>query len=211
MRFAVLALLLVGCYGYPRGGRRAHHVVTAVGIGGGRRSVGGVQSAEMSAVASSSAVVNGGGTRYLSPSGHGGGVQFEVLSGSGSPGLSVKALDAVYAYEYVAGDGLVSLVGFAGPSRTSAKAVNYCYSAPKSLLQCSGPGVHWPEPPDLDDYNGVAWGGVAGLTAGVRLGSLLVGGELTWRATRPSGDTHVGWNQSLSAQLRVGLDIAVAQ
>jgi hypothetical protein len=205
---ALLALATIGCYGVPRGGRRVHHVQIDVAIGGGERRTTGVRDdAELARVARSPVMTTGPELRLLTASGHGGGIRLESASSQDGPSLSVDAVEAVYAYERVAADGVLSLVGFAGPSRTRAHVAHYCYSDPSGILDPCG---KWPPPPDLHAYDHVAWGGVLGIDGSARLGSVLVGLELAWRATRPVEDSPVGWNHMVMAQARVGLDIALA-
>jgi hypothetical protein len=206
---ALLGLATIGCYGVPRGGKRVHHAQIGVAIGGGERRTSGVRDdAELARVARSPVMTTAPELRVLTASGHGGGVRIESAGSQDGPTLRVKAIEAVYAYEHVAGDGVLSLVGFAGPSRTRAKVAQYCYSSPSSILDPCG---NWPPPPDLHAYDHVAWGGVLGIDGSARLGSLLVGIELAWRATRPVEDSPVGWNHMVMAQARIGLDIALAQ
>jgi hypothetical protein len=206
----LLGFVTIACHGYPRGGRRAHHVQLDVGLGAGERRTTGVRDdPELSAVAASAITSTSPGVRWFSPSGHGGGLRMDSSRGDDGPTLRVKAIDATYAYERVVADGRVSLVGFAGPSRSSARVTSYCYSAPDSLFGCPG-GAHWPPPPDLHAYDHVAWGGVLGLGASARAGSVLLGLDVGWRATRPFESSPVGWNHIMTAQLRFGVDIAFA-
>ena len=205
---AVLGLALLGCYGYPRGGARAHHVQVDVGFVGGERRTSGVRSAELSSVASSSLTSTAAGVRAFTAGGHGGGVRTDRGGGDGHLTASVRAVDAFYSYERVVADGVVSLAGFAGPSRTEQRVTNYCYSDPRSIIDLCSDGKHWPPPPDLHAYDHVAWGGVVGLGASARAGSILVGAELAWRATRPLDASPVGWNHQVMAELRIGLDLA---
>jgi hypothetical protein len=210
-QLAVLLSLLAGCYGYPRGGQRVHHVQVDVAVGAGERRTTGVRDdPELSSVAASSMTTTAPAVRWFTPSGHGGGVRAEAGRGDGGPTLRVKAIDAFYAYERIVADGAVSLAGFAGPSRTAANVVNYCYAEPHSIIDFCGGRGNWPPPPDLHAYDQVAWGGVLGLGASARAGSLLLGLDLAWRATRPFDSSPVGWNHTVMAQLRLGLDIAFA-
>ena len=186
-----------------------HHVQVAVAMGGGERRTTGVRDdAELARVARSSMMTTAPELRVLTASGHGAGLRLESAGSQDGPTLGFKAIDAVYAYEHVPGDGALSLVGFVGPSRTRARVGQYCYSSPASVLDPCG---KWPPPPDLHAYDHVAWGGVLGIDGSMRMGSILVGLELAWRVTRPVEDSPVGWNQMVMAQARVGFDFAVAQ